>query len=245
MRPSGDIGKYLAAFIVALVCMVGCKKSDFEGENIIPLKGEVTYNVTYSEDLRQISTIGTFLPRSLKGIYDTCNVKLSARAPLGLANIDIVLSAKENYATVDFDKAKLLIKLGDIIPGDMTSDMAEMTKIEFSPNVTNISGYMSNCVVLEPEIASDIDERIEIFYVPFPNSASQAEVKSTAVSTQNLNCLGLVTAINITYDESNMMMMLKEVKPNDKVSAKDFERPAGFIEASRQDILAMIDLIMN
>ncbi len=236
----------IATFVMAFLLIV-IPSCSHEGDELVPSVGVATYEVTYSKDLRDNSTFGTFLPHSVTCIYDSCHAKLMATAPLGLAKIGIVIGASGNFATVDFDNAKLLLSLNDMLGLGTEDSDGSGVEVKEAGELTDISGFMSAHLTIEPRSADQAGGSIDVFYIPFGAEKSTGALRPVDLGEKSggPHLPGLVTAVNVKLGESNVMLLIKDVKRQDHVKPNEFERPRGFIEASRSDIVAMCDLLLN
>lgn len=228
----------------ALIVTSSCSR---EEDAFVPSVGVATYEVTYSKDLRDNSTFGTFLPHSVTCIYDSCHAKLTATAPLGLAKIGIVLGKSGNFATVDFDNAKLLLSLNDMLGIGTEDGDGARVEVEEAGDLTDISGFMSSHLTIASRAVDQPSGSMDIFYIPFNAEKSTGALRPVDLGEQSASALlpGLITAVNVKMGESNVMLMIKDVRRQAHIEQREFERPRGFIEASRRDIVAMCDLLLN
>ena len=239
--------RFIIATLVMAFLLIVMPSCSHEGEELVPSIGVATYEVTYSKDLRDNSTFGTFLPHSVTCLYDSCHAKLTAAAPLGLAKIGIVIGASENFATVDFDNAKLLLSLNDMLGLGTEDGDGAGVEVKEAGELTDISGFMSAHLTIEPRSTDQASGSIDIFYIPFGTEKSTGALRPVDLGEKSggLRLPGLVTAMNVKLGESNVMLLIKDVKRQDHADSREFERPRGFIEASRRDIVAMCDLLLN
>ncbi len=239
--------QYTSTLLIIALLSVVIACSDGTGERV-PLKGEVTYDISYSDDITKSSEFGTFLPHTVKGLYDTTNIKLVINAPMGLVNVSCVVSNVEDFVAVDFDNAKLLLTMSELLDLDDAKVIAENLKITEFPGSTLIAGYTSQHVCITPDLADQEETRIDVFFVPFherPEGNITIADLFRAKLEKRGSSPGVVTALNIRMGESNIMLRATKIESNEKVSTKDFERPGGHILASRKDLMSMVDIMLN
>ena len=251
--------KSLTTMLLRLMCMVGVGVATTQGltscaeeENqngVIPLKGEVTYDLTYSEELARTGDMGTFLPHSVSGIYDTANVKLISKAPLGLASISLTLGCEEDFIAIDLDQAKMLLRPQDLVSEEERNALTSKMKISVEPGITEISGFKSRHIVLTPDDTLDTDVVIDLFYAPFSGIHIEESTDYRAFifhrdQSSKRHFPGLITAIKTRVEDKEMQIMLKSVKAMDSITAEDFKRPEGFVETSRDELIAMVDMLI-
>lgn len=207
-----------------------------EQQPLAPAAAEVTYDISYSEDLRKNPTFGDILPRTIYSVYDSANVKFTLRGPLGLGGADIVLSHEEDFVSLVIEDLKLLLTMGDFYDeprdGQRLTDGLLFTPVE---GETDIEGYRSRMVSISARDHEDDDLVIDVFYVP-----SQAQRADTA--QLNLHTMVLLTAVNIKKDETAIMIVINRLKPLEGVAQEEFQRPAGFLQTNRRDLEDIIAL---
>lgn len=250
--------KSLTTMLLRLMCMVGVGVATTQGltscaeeENhngVVPRKGEVTYDLTYSEELARTGDMGTFLPHSVSGIYDTANVKLISKAPLGLASISLTLGCEEDFIAIDLDQAKMLLRPQDLVSEEERNALTSKMKISVEPGITEISGFKSRHIVLTPDDTLDTDVVIDLFYAPFSGIHIEESTDYRAFifhrdQSSKRHFPGLITAIKTRVEDKEMQIMLKSVKAMDSITAEDFKRPEGFVETSRDELIAMVDML--
>lgn len=231
--------------VVVMLLTYSCSGDD---DGRIPLKGEVTYELMLSDDITSSTEFGSFLPHTVKGVYDTSNVKLMVSAPMGLVNVSFVLGEKEDFVAVDFDEAKLLLTMAEFFNQDEAMTIAENLTVTEEPELVNISGYMSRHVSVTPSIEDQSNSRIDVFFVPFTgrdiSNLSAVDLFKEKLAHKK-SSPGVVTAVNIRMGDSNIMMVAKKIRPLDGITKKDFQRPPGFIRANHKDLLSMMDIVLN
>ncbi len=233
----------LAATIATLFALssIGCSGN----EACIPTCGEVSYEVTYSNDLRSDETFGSFLPHNLSCVYDSTNILMQATAPFGFARVAFVVGDEDKFAAIDFDNAKIIVSIEDLL-GKIYSDSANRN-FEVSEDLTDISGFMSTRVSARLEDNNTDATSLDLFFIPFGECKERTH--PTDINTIDLSHWprqpGLLTALNLNINGCNIMLVIKDFKHIDSVDHNVFERPCGYIEASQRDILAMRDLMMN
>lgn len=236
-----NIGAAIAAALGVGLAVVSCTEET--KSTGVPMKGKVTYDIEYSSDLRNASSVGNFFPGTIDGVYDSTNFKLTAKAPLGLAKVDFVFSTNGDFALVEFDKQQMLIEidqqLGNIddIMNSMLGNLVD--KVEGMPTElddvkvtelegeTEIAGLMSRHVVITPVGSEDESQKIDIFYAPFDKAAATEakEYIQERMDNTGLNLPGVITAFSISTGETNVMLMLTKIQATDDVSPETFARP--------------------
>lgn len=224
----------MAALAVASV-IVSCEKSD---DKPIPTCGEVSYEVSYSEDLRQIQSVGSFLPHTAVGLFGEGNLKLTTSAPLGFAKMSLICNQKDIIATLDFDEMRLMT---DLTPQALDRDsVIKEAKVIRRSGVYDICGYPSRQTTISLKGKDGISVIFDIFSavvddcVPEP---AEFDIDENFFAKERDPLL--VTALNIRIGDSNVILMLKSVKPLESVDPAQFGRPEGFIEAGAKDIVAL------
>ena len=234
---------FTTVFTTSILLMTACK----EDTKLVPYCGSATYEVTYSKDIGENNTIGPALPRTLTCVFDPANTKTKASAPFGLAKCAVVLTKKDSYITIDFDRAKLLLSL-DEFTGNIGAYADSLHKVEIieSNELVNISDFMSQHVTVRLK-NSDSNVSVDFFFIPFGSEKDKGQTEKLHLfdNPQSARLPGLMTAMNVKYDECNIMLVIKDLKPKESVDKNEFERPRGYIEASRHDLLAMRDLMLN
>ncbi len=237
---------YIFIIFVAVAAVVfsftRCTSCNDYGE--APHKGEIVYDVTYSEDLRDNKDFGPFLPYTVNAIYDTCNLKIMIKAPLGLASLDIIVGKEDDFCAITFDNAKIILRMEEMLCAEDATIVAQETRIRKYSEKQNIAGHMSERLSIMPNAEDSIDNRIDFFYVPFKDNDFQYDASSFFDKKRNHSAKlpGLMTGLNIKYGDTNIMMVISSYKASDKISPEDFERPAGYIEMSPQDFFTMMEL---
>lgn len=218
-----------------------------EEAEIVPSCGTATYEVTYSKDLRDDQSFGPALPHNLSCVFDSSNLKMTASAPFGLAKLGIYLTKNDSFVTIDFDRAKLLLSLEEFT-GNASAIKDSLRNIEIiqSNDLIDISGFMSSHVTIRSK-NNGVDTSVDFFFIPFGcgKSCGQTEPLNLNVNSQWPRLPGLMTAMNVKFDDSNIMLVIKDVKPTEGIDRSEFERPRGYIEASRHDLMALSDLMLN
>lgn len=222
-----------------LIVVAGCGSE--EAEVGIPEAGRATYEVTYSKTLRDDATFGTYLPRNVSCIYDSTGIKATASAPLGIVALSIIMGPHGSFIATSFDKAKLLVPLGDLWEAGGSDNAADALSVVEADERQDISGFLSTHLTVCPK-DPDIHGKVDLFFVPF--DAETAGRREWNVEDLRRPA-GLITAMNINYDEHNVMLLLKDVKRLDSVDWHEFERPRGYIEASKRDIVSVGNLLLN
>lgn len=222
-----------------LIVVAGCGSE--EAEEGIPDAGFATYEVTYSKVLRDDPTFGAYLPRNVSCVYDSTGIKATASAPLGIVVLSIVMGPHGSFITTSFDKAKLLVPLGDLWEAGGSDNAEDGLTVVQSKSRQDIAGYLSTHLTISPK-DPDIHGCVDLFFVPF-------DTESPGRDRWDVEDLrrpaGLITAMNISYDECNVMLLLKDVKRRDSIDRHEFERPRGYIEASKRDIVSVGNLLLN
>lgn len=237
LRPSHSL------LALAACCLASCGG---EPEVLGPPVAEVTYDISYSEDLRKNPTFGDILPRTLYSIYDTANVKFTLRGPLGLGGVDIVLSHEEDFVSFMIEDLKLLLTMGNFedATGDIDDKLGHRLTdgLIFTPvnTITDIEGYPSRMLKIGTREHLDEDVAIDAFYVPTQPTNGQ-EVEADKL---NLHNIGLLTAINVKRDETAIMIVINKLKPLETVDSLEFKRPEGFLETNRHDLEDIIELVV-
>lgn len=188
------------------------------------------YEVDYSEDLRQLSTIGAFLPRSAIGVYDTTNFKISTSAPMSFAKVSLIHGASGDFMAISFNDVKLLTDFTSLVEG--TDSTSSSVAIKTYDKETDICGFMSRQTTMNMLDVDGKNFKVDIF------TAQADEAKSDSSAA-----IGIVTAINIRFDDSNIIFMLKSVRPLEYVNPDEFMRPPGFIETSAKDFATLLELM--
>lgn len=212
-----------------------------ETEEGIPDAGRATYEVTYSKALRDDPTFGAYLPRNVSCVYDSTGIKATASAPLGIVVLSIVMGPHGSFLTTSFDKAKLLVPLGDLWEAGGSDNAADALTVTQSEARQDIAGYLSTHLTLSPK-DPDIHGCVDVFFVPFDPETTRRDKWDVEDLRRPA---GLITAMNISYDECNVMLLLKDVKRLGNVDRHEFERPRGYIEASKRDIVSVGNLLLN
>lgn len=234
----------LLILILVSVLFFSCKGE--EGDAIVPYCGEATYEVSFSKDLRDDQAFGAFLPHNVICTFDSANLKMEASAPLSLARTSFVVSNDESFATIEFDNAKLLVSLSDLFGDLFSEDAQDNVVITVSEELVDISGYMSTHVFVTPKDDNSGSASIDFFYIPFGAQKSVGCTDNKPIqASQWLRLPGLMTAMNAKLGDSNIMLVIKDFKEKESVSHDVFSRPFGFVEASRRDVIAIMDLMMN
>ena len=214
----------------------------------VPLSGEVTYEVSYSEDILKGSSVGNFMPRTVVGIYDTSNVKLSLVAPLGVLKCNVVLSAIDDFVTLDFDRSHFVMSLAEFLSAGDSVDIAEMVRSIYMPDV-DIAGYLSHHVRFVPLSNDSVDTRVDLFYVPTVNSNPDCQFCLADIFSRRRNrqsaFFGVVTAISVQIDDSNFMMMASKIRENNDIDVSEFSRPDGYIEASHSQLFDLYEALSS
>lgn len=222
-----------------LIVVASCGREEAEGG--IPDAGRATYEVTYSKVLRDDPTFGAYLPRNVTCVYDSTGIKATASAPLGIVVLSIVMGPHGSFITTSFNKAKLLVPLGDLWEAGGSDNAADALTVTQSEARQDIAGYLSTHLSLSPK-DPDIHGCVDLFFVPFDSDSPERGEWDVEDLRRPA---GLITALNISYDECNVMLLLKYVKRLDSIDRHEFERPRGYIEASKRDIVSVGNLLLN
>lgn len=196
----------------------------------IPLSGELMYEVDYSENLREQSSIGAFLPHSAIGVYDSANFKISTSAPLSFAKVSLVHGRSGDFMSISFNDMRILTDFSSLAEETDTSGCKVTVKKYDSQH--KICGYNSCQTSVGFRDMNGSEFRVDIFTAVDENS-----------KCSDLQSLGLVTAFSIRFGESNVIFLLKSVRPLEAVNPEEFARPQGFIETSAKDFVALIELM--
>lgn len=189
------------------------------------------YEVDYSENLRVQSSIGAFLPHSAIGVYDSANFKISTSAPLSFAKVSLVHGHSGDFMSISFNDMKILTDFSSLTDEADTSNCKVTVRKYDSQH--KICGYNSCQTSVSFRDMNGGEFRVDIFTAIDDNSDS----------APNLSSLGLVTAFSIRFDESNVIFLLKSVRPLEAVNPEEFARPQGFIETSAKDFVALLELM--
>ena len=196
----------------------------------IPVSGELMYEVDYSENLREQATIGAFLPHSAIGVYDSANFKISTSAPLSFAKVSLVHGLNGDFISISFNDMKILTDFSSFADMTDTSNYKVVVKKYDTPH--EICGYSSRQTSFSFSDVNRGEFRFDVF----------TAVDGERVSDGN-NGFGLVTAFSIRFEDSNVIFLLKSVRPLETVNPEEFARPQGFIETSAKDFVALLELM--
>lgn len=196
----------------------------------IPQSGELMYEVDYSENLREQSSVGAFLPHSAIGVYDSANFKISTSAPLSFAKVSLVHGRSGDFMSISFNDMKILTDFSSLAEEADTSRCKVVIKKYDSQH--KICGYSSRQTSVSIRDDNGSEFCVDIFTAVDDNSGRDGQPSS-----------GLVTAFSIRFDESNVIFLLKSVRPLEAVNPEEFARPQGFIETSAKDFVALIELM--
>lgn len=218
-----------AVSVLFFLVLTSCGGRPGDGAQI-PLSGELMYEVDYSENLREQSTIGAFLPHSAIGVYDSANFKISTSAPLSFAKVSLVHGLSGDFMSISFNDMKILTDFSSLTEESDTSSCKVTVKKYDSKH--KICGYNSCQTSVSFLDLNGGEFRVDIFTAVDDNSGCGTLPPS-----------GLVTAFSVRFDESNVIFLLKSVRPLEAVSPEEFERPQGFIETSAKDFVALLELM--
>lgn len=226
------------ALLIVATLLPSCKKGK---EKRVPESGELMYEVVYSENLREVNTIGPFLPHSATGVFDSKNFKITTSAPLSFAKVSIVHGSGGDFMTITVDEIKFL---ADFSSFSDEADSETGLQVVTHDEVTEICGFKSRQTSLSLFDGEGDEFRVDIFSA-IPNKADSdddAADDETALPDPVKKGFGLVTALSIRYEESNIIYMLKSVL-SQPVDPEEFVRPSGFIETSAKDFVVLMQLM--
>ena len=226
------------AMLTAL--LVSCNQNNELTE--IPPCGKVEYEISYSNDLKISSIFGQFLPRKLSGQYNTEGVRLSLQAGLGMFKLQFVCASIDSYITIDFDGNKILLPLSQLINQAVNSPSD--TNVTYSSETYDIAGWESKSMVFDLPTDDDSDPlHIEMFFVPTKNDIN------VKCDNEMVTLPGLMTGMNLSSGESNVMVLLRGIEVSDESEASIFARPDDHIQVTLSDagelLLAMVDKFVS
>lgn len=196
----------------------------------IPPSGELMYEVDYSENLREQISIGAFLPHSAIGVYDSANFKISTSAPLSFAKVSLVHGQSGDFMSISFNDMKILTDFSSL--AELTDTSGCNLTVKKYDSQHKICGYNSCQTSVSFRDMNGSEFRVDVFTAVDEDSGRDNQPSS-----------GLVTAFSIRFDESNVIFLLKSVRPLEAVNPEEFARPQGFIETSAKDFVALIELM--
>lgn len=211
---------------------------------VVPEKGELVYEIGYSENLRELQSVGAFLPHTAIGIYDAGYFKISTSAPLSFAKVTMVHGAGGLFMTLDINDMRLL---SDFSPWLMNADsLHKNVRVSFVDGVVDICGLPSVHTTVKYGDVNGIEFKLDVFTAvdspiakDVPNLTS---FNAELAGAQNVR-LGLVTAFSLRFADSNIIFMLRNVRPIDFINPTEFLRPQGYIETDAMDLLALCGLM--
>ncbi len=228
-----------------VVAWVSCTQANY---NVIPSSAKISYEISYSDNLLNDETIGQFLPHNAVGVYNTNGIKLTATAPFGFVRTTLVYRQNDIYATFDIDKAKFLVSFDDL--GHSSCDSLNQNKDLSALDRQNIAGYMSDHYSVKLTDSEGEAITIDLFCIPLGADAKTGQIVVAADSankpdgkTQDVQFL--ISALSISYDESNVLFLINNLKAIDELPSDEFERPNGYVETSLNDLIALHRLMDN
>lgn len=229
-----------AVLLLSPLFMSSCGQRD-DGLRV-PECGELTYEVIYSENLRELSSIGAFLPHTATGVFCAQNFKITTAAPLSLAKVSLVHGESGIFMTITVDDIKFLADFSSFSEGVDTA--ISNYHVRTHNELTEICGFKSRQTSFCLSDSEGDECRVDIFSA-VPNQSDDDEDDDDddeAQAPPSSSGFGLVTAFSVRYAESNVIFLLKNVMAQ-PVDPEEFARPSGFIEASAKDFIVLMQLM--
>lgn len=235
----------VATIFSVIVAEVACTQTNVD---VVPSSAKVSYEIVYSDDLLNDEIIGPFLPRNAIGVYNKNGLKLTATAPFGFVKTTLVYSCNDFYAAVDIDKAKFLVSFNDF-------SCALRDSLERYNNLTflgkkAIANYMSEHYN-KKFVNEDGDcVYVDLFCIPFGANMRTGAMASDDKHVSHQDSIThdisrLITALSLTYDESNILFLLNDIEGIDNLPPDEFERQNCYVETSINDLIALYRLRNN
>lgn len=203
----------------------------------IPARGELMYEVDYSENLRQLKSIGAFLPHTAIGVFDSSNFKISTSAPLSFAKVSLVHGSGGDFVSMSFNDLKILTDFSSLTENKLPSDSSIVVRTYEEKK--EICGFMSRQTSISVYDGNGAEFVIDVFMA----IADKSDCKEGESKILSGSGTGLVTALSIRFEENNIIFLLKSVRPLEAVNPEEFSRPLGFIETSAKDFVALLELM--
>lgn len=235
----------VATISFVVVAVVACTQTNVD---VVPSSAKVSYEIVYSNDLLSNETIGQFLPHNAVGVYNNNGLKLAATAPFGFVKTTLVYSKNDFYAAVDIDKAKFLVSFNDFRCA-LCDSLERNNELTFLGRKT-IANYMSEHYHKKFVNEDGICIYVDLFCIPFGANVRTGETASDDkyVSFQDSKKHDIsffITALSLTYDESNVLFLLNDLEGIDNLSPDEFERQNCYVETSINDLIALYRLRDN
>lgn len=233
------------AFVAAATAMVACAFVSCSSDRAVevPPKGEVFYEVSYSEGIRNLQSFGEFLPRTAVGVYDSLNVKISASAPLGFAKIFFVFNSIESFVAMDLNDIKLMSQISSSYFYE--DSLCHDVKFEHFAETYEIAGIPSRRTTLKFNGAKGTIFKFDIF-TALNNSDQNLEYQEFTPNNNLFDRFSkpcLVTAVNARFGDENIILMLKNIRPVDQVKPGVFSFPDGYMEANVREVITLYGLL--
>lgn len=226
-----------AVLLLSALVVSSCGRHD-DGPRV-PECGELTYEVIYSENLRQLSSIGAFLPHTATGVFNSQNFKITTAAPLSLAKVSLVHGVRGDFMTITVDDIKFLADFSSF-SDDADSSLSNF-HVRTHDNLTEICGFKSRQTSYCLSDGEGDECRVDIFSA-VPNCSDDDDEEDAADAPRPSTGFGLVTAFGIRFEDSNVIFLLKNVM-SQPVDPEEFARPSGFIETSAKDFVVLMQLM--
>ncbi len=228
-----------------IVAEVACTQTSVD---VVPSSAKVSYEIVYSGDLLNDETIGPFLPRNATGVYNKNGLKLAATAPFGFVKTTLVYSHNDFYAAVDIDKAKFLVSFNDFRSAlrDSIERYNELTYLGRQTIANYMSEHYHKIFVNEDGNCIYAD----LFCIPLGANVRTGVTASDGNYVSNQDSIThdipfLITALSLTYDESNILFLLNDLEGIEDLPPGEFERQNCYVETSINDLIALYRLKDN
>lgn len=210
----------------------------------MPEKGELAYEIGYSENLRELQSVGAFLPHTAIGIYDAGNIKISTSAPLSFAKVTMVNGGGGLFMTLDINDMRLLT---DLSPWLLNADsLRKNARISLADGVVEICGLPSVQTTVKYRDVNGVEFKLDVFTAvdsPIAKDLPHLPSINTEFDGGQDVKFGLVTALSLRFADSNIIFLLRNVRPIDFINPGEFLRPQGYIETDAMDLLALCGLM--
>ncbi len=154
-----------------------------------------------------------------------------------MCRLRLVTSVRESFAAIEIESQKYIVPLASVTETDEAQTAMDSVQIFRDDTIVDVSGWPSKNICSSQKTPYG-ELRVSAYYVPVDNGGKQLS------DLQGFEVPGMVTAMNISLDEYNVMLSLTGLK-DVEVSSTEFARPSGFTQKSAAELMEIISSLMQ
>lgn len=198
----------------------------------VPKTGIATYEVHYSQGLKENNVASMFFPKTIECRYNENGLRFRTEGGFGMCVINIVSTVDNGFVALGLEKhRRYAVMFKDLFDRPEAASLADSITINHNDSFVEMSGWMSKSFsAVFHSHKGDIN--VDAFYVPM-------DVKKRLAYSPIEHIPGLVTAMSITYGDENIMFALKDLS-NSKIPDSDFVIPDGYSQVSPEEMVRQL-----